>query len=368
MTVAPEARLARSTLGPYLRVAAGEAVTVEAWSPALGWARAFVVESRRRGARPTLVIEDEEAFFRALAEGGPVPGAPAPLAQRKGAHIYLEGPDAFPRLFGLPRSELQTAWSRHTGAWAASARAHRLRGARVRATGLTPAAAARYQVELDGWRGEVLEASVVPPARLAGVAARFARRLAHARRLAVTHPNGTHLEFEVRPEAWVEEAGRAVPAPHRMDPIWTEIPTGRLTIPLVPRTVEGRWEANRPTYHRFAESPMDAGARFTFHRGALQEFAFDRGGELFGRTNVRRLRRSHPVVAVALGLNPRVVRAPEIGDLALGAVSLRFGRPLEAGPGVPGAPSYVSALRGADVEVDGRRWLTEGRPARVPAS
>ena len=364
MTVAPEARLARSTLGPYLRVAAGESVTVEAWSPALGWARAFVVESRRLGATPTLLVEDEEAFFRALAEGGPVPRAPAPLAQRNGAHVYLEGPDAFHRLFGLRWAELRSAWSRHSDAWATSARALRVRGARVRATGLTSAAAARYQVDLAGWRGEILEASVVPPARLAGAAAALARRLVHARRFTVTHPNGTRLEFEVRPEGWVEESGRPVAAAHRPDPVWMEIPTGRLTIPLVPRTVEGRWEANRPTHHRFAESPVDAGGRFAFHRGALQEFAFDRGGELFERTSARRLRRSHPLAAVALGLNPRIVRAPEVGDLALGAVSLRFGRPLEAGPGGPGAPAYVSVLRGADVEVDGRPWLAEGRATR----
>jgi hypothetical protein len=364
VTVPPEVQLARSTLGLYLQVLPREFVTVEAWSSALPWARAFVLEARRLAARPILVVEDEEAFFRALAEGQPVPAAPAPLAQRRGAHVYLEGPEAFPRLFGLRREELRATWSRHAGSWAAAARTSGLRGARIRATGITPVAATRFQVEVGSWLREVLQASAVPPKRLAATAARLMTRLVHARRMTVVHANGTRLECELRLSGWTEETGRAVPIGHRPDAVWMEIPTGRLTVPVVPRTVEGRWEANRPAFDRFAENPIDTNARFVFRGGVLQEFDFERGGDRFALANPRRLRRSHPAVAVTLGLNPSVVRAPEVGDLALGAVSLQLGRPLEAGATGHGAAAYTSVLQGADVQVDGKSLLSEGRLAR----
>ena len=63
----PEEALARVVLDWYLAVRPGDVVTVETWNHALAWARPFVVEARRRGAEPSLVLEDEEAFFRSVA-------------------------------------------------------------------------------------------------------------------------------------------------------------------------------------------------------------------------------------------------------------------------------------------------------------
>jgi len=336
-------------------------VTVEAWSSALDWARSFVLEARRQGASATLVLEDEEAFFDALTGGGPVPGPAPALARARGGYVYLEGPEAFSRLLALAPAEVRAVWRRHAGLWSAAARAARVRGVRIRLTGISAAAAARYQVDLGAWRRETLEASSVPPRRLASAARAIVRRLARARRLTVTHPNGTRLELDLRPGRWLEESGRPVEVAHRADPVWQEIPTGRVTIPIAPRSVSGRWEANRPTYDRFADVPVDTGGRLTFRRGSLQEFAFDRGGERFVHATARRLRRSRPVRAVAFGVNPRVVRAPEIGDLAWGAVSLRLAAPSDGAPAREEAPPYVSVLDGASLEVDGRPWTFPDR-------
>jgi leucyl aminopeptidase (aminopeptidase T) len=359
VTAPSETRFARTVLVDYLRLARGETVTVEAWSSALAGARAFVLEARRRGAAPVLVVEDEEAFFAALTDGSPVPAPAPPTARPRGCHVYLEGPEGFPRLLGLTPAEVRAVWRRHAGTWSATARAARLRGARIRLTGLSAAAAARYRVDLGAWRREVLDAGCVAPRRLASAAAAIVRRLARARRLAVVHPNGTRLELELRPGRWVEESGRAVAPPHRADPVWQEVPTGRVTFPVVPRSVNGRWEANRPTYDRFADAPIDSGARFTFRSGALHEFLFDRGGDRFVRATARRLRRSRPVQAVAFGVNPRIARAPEVSDLARGAFSLRLGAPLDG----TGAAPYVSVLHGAGFEVDGRPWTFPDRRA-----
>jgi hypothetical protein len=187
------------------------------------------------------------------------------------------------------------------------------------------------------------------------------RRLARARRLTVSHPNGTRLELEVRAGRWVEETGRSPRPEHRGDRTWTNVPTGRLTLPVVPGSATGAWEANRPSFDRFGETAVGVGARFGFRDGSLTDFAFDRGGEGFS-SSVPGPRRAPEVVrAVSFGLNPRVARAPEIGDLALGALGLRLSGPRRAGSRPSLGSVYVSLLHGAMVELDGRPWLVEGR-------
>ena len=365
MNPTSESAVARATLGAYLRVRAGEAVTVEAWSSALDWARALVLEARRRDVEPILVVEDEDGFFRSLEGGGPVPTAPATLARLGGAYVYLSGPEAFPRAFGLEPEERRAVVARHGPAWRAAARGSGLRAVALAVAGVGPTAAARFGVGVDAWREEVVRASLVPPARLRATAGRLVRRLARARRLTVRHANGTRLELAVRPGRWLEEAAGEDRGRHRFDPVWSSVPTGRLTVPVAPGSANGRWEANRPHYDRWGESPVGDGGRFRFADGRLEEYAFDRGGEEFASLSAASRRAPGIVRALTVGLNPAVVRAPEVGDLSLGRLGLCFqlGRPQGRTGVLPG--EFVSALHGAEVDLDGRPWLSDGQAVRA---
>lgn len=362
-----ERAVARTALGPYLALRSGEAVSIEAWSPAIDWARAFVLESRRFGAEPVLAIEDEEGFFGSLAEGAAVPRASVALARLGGVHVYLGGPEAFPRLFGLRPGDFAATLDRHGGPWRAAARASGLRAVRMSVAGITSTAAARFGVNLDAWRAEAVRASLVPPRRLAAQAARLLRRLARARRLTVSHPNGTRLSVELRPGRWTEEAGRPARDAHRVDPTWTSLPAGRLAVSVASGSAAGVWEANRPVYDRFGPVAVGVGARFGFREGRMREYSLDRGGEALLPALRKRRQRRDLVESVSFGLNPRVARAPELGELELGTVGLRL-RGEEISADRSGLErSITSLLHGATVELDGRPWLAEGHliPSRA---
>ncbi len=361
----PETRLARSTLGEYLGVRSGQPVVVEAWSHALPWARAFVVEARRRGAEPVLALEDEDGYFRSLLAGGTVPAAPPMLARTGAAYVYLGGPEAFPRLLGLRSADLAAALDRHGGAWRKAARAARVRGARVAIATVTSTAAARFGVNVDGWRAEVLAASVVPPYRLGRTAARALQRLGRARTMSVRHPNGSRLELELKSGRWVEETGRPAGAAHRADPVWTAVPTGKLLLAVRPASVRGTWEANRPNYERLGETAVALGARFEVRDGRPTDAGFDRGGEEFLAAIRRGGRRSVACAGISVGLNPRIGRAPEVGDLELGTVGLRFRVAARTVPAGAGSRECAFLLQGADVDLDGARWLVAGRRLRA---
>jgi leucyl aminopeptidase (aminopeptidase T) len=343
----------------------GERVGIEAWSHALPWARAFVLEARRLGAEPTLVVEDEEAFYGTLALGPRhrVPTAPAEVAARSDAYVYLGGPATLPRLRALSEAAIDRALARHDRAWWFAARRAGLRAAAPAVAEVEPEAADRFGVDRDAWLREVVRASLVDPARLARAAEAYATVLGGARRLTVRHPNGTDLSVGLAPLRPTIEDGHIDAADRRAGRIWTRVPAGTVGVALAPGTAEGMWEANRPVYDRHADPPVTVGVRFGFHSGRLTEFSFDRGGTVFGARLAGRgvVRPS----ALLFGINPAAARAPELGPIAAGNVSLVVGGDAARPEPEAGRLAYVTSLAGADVTVDGRPWIRGGRRRRA---
>ena len=356
-------RLARMVLGRCLTVRPGETVTIETWNHALPWARAFVLEARRRGCEPTLVVEDEEAFFRSLTSGRArrVPSAPAALAEGCDAYVYFPGPEEFPRLLGLPNDELEAVVDRHGVGWWRAARRAGLRAARVAVASATPTAASRFHVDREAWEREVLRASLVPPALLARSAAHLVARLRGARKAQVYHPNGTDLTVELGRSHPIIEDGRVDRGDRRAGRLWTQIPTGVVAVPLASRVAEGTWESNRETYDRFSDPPVAAGARFQFHRGRLSEYSFDRGGSAFARAYARGGRGREVPGALTFGVNPATSHAPEVEEVAAGTVGLLLGGNRSLGGRNGARFRYLTTLAEASVELDDVPFLESGR-------
>ncbi len=349
-------------LGRCLGVRPGETVTIETWNHALPWARAFVLEARRRGCEPTLVVEDEEAFFRSVASTRArwVPGAPAALAEVSDAYVYFPGPEQFPRLLGLSNDELESLVDRHGPAWWRAARRSGLRAARVTVASATSTAATRFGVDRDAWERELLRASLVPPDRLARAAARLVHRLRRAREVRVHHPNGSDLTVELARSPPIVEDGRVDRADRRAGHLWTQIPTGVVVVPLALGGAEGEWESNRETYDRFSDPPVMAGARFSFRRGRLTEYSFDRGGAAFARAYARGGRGRELPGALTFGINPANPRAPEVDEVAAGTVGLLLGGNRSVGGRNRSRLTYLSTLAEASVELDGEPFLESG--------
>ena len=351
-------------LDQCLGVRRGETVTVETWNHTLPWARAFVLEVRRRGGEPTLVVEDEEAFFRSLAQSGSVPSAPAAFAEASDAYVYFPGPEQFPRLLGLSAVELEAVIGRHGPAWWRAARRAGLRAARIAVAAATPAAAARFGVDRDAWERELVQGSLVSPDRLARSAGRLVRRLHRAHQVHLHHPNGTDLAVELLRAPPVVEDGRVDRADRRAGRLWTQIPTGVVAVPLAPGVAEGVWESNRETYDRFSDPPVTVGARLSFHHGRLAEYSFDQGGAAFARAYARGGRGRESPGALTFGVNPAISHAPEVGEVAAGTVGLLLGGNRSLGGRNPSRFSYLTTLAGASVDLDGEPFFEEGALVR----
>ena len=357
----PEA-LAHVVLERYLCVRRGTPVTVESWSHALPWARALVVEARRRGARPTLLVEDEEAYFRSLAVAAPVAVRfRPPLPARGGAYVRLDGPSELPRLAGLVPRDRERLLLRHDRRWWAEARRLRLRAVRLAVADATAAAADRFGVDRDAWEDELVRASILDPRRLARQAERVALALGRARRLEVRHSNGTDFTTVRGDGRTVRDTGVPDPSAGR---VWSRIPAGLFIVPLRASGTDGTWEMNRPHYDRFVDPPVAVGGRFAFHGGRITTVTFDRGGEPFSDALARTGRGRLRPLALTVGLNPAIGGAPELAPLAEGTVGIVLGDASLRADGSDLGFSFVAPLADADVDADGRAWLRGGRPTR----
>ncbi|MGA8710894.1 MAG: hypothetical protein WB786_06670, partial [Thermoplasmata archaeon] len=193
-------------------------------------------------------------------------------------------------------------------------------------------------------------------------------RLHRARQVRIVHPNGTDLTVELLHAPPIVEDGRVDRADRKAGRLWTQIPTGVVGVPLLLGAAEGLWESNRATYHRFSDPPLRLGARFTFRRGRLSEYAFDRGGAAFAREYARGGRGREQPSGLLFGVNPAISHAPEVAEVAAGAVSLLLGRNRSLGGRNSSRFAYLTTLTGANVELDGEPFLREGAPVASPRS
>ena len=128
-------KVAKRILTQSLSLKKGESLTVETWNNGLPFARQVVLEARRMGAIPLLILEDEDAYVRG------VPVTPKDVLGRMGKHEYklISGTDAYVFIPGpvlgsysrrLPRDEVASSTAYGDGWYKAAAKA-KLRGVRL---------------------------------------------------------------------------------------------------------------------------------------------------------------------------------------------------------------------------------------------
>jgi leucyl aminopeptidase (aminopeptidase T) len=128
-------KVAKKILLETLRAKKGETLTIETWNNGLPFARRLLVEARRIGAIPVMILEDEWAYV----EGVKV--APKDVLGSMGEHEHglLAGSDAYVFIPGPPIGAYSPSLSReevaestkYNRSWYEAAEKAKLRGARL---------------------------------------------------------------------------------------------------------------------------------------------------------------------------------------------------------------------------------------------
>lgn len=358
--------LARGILVNTLRVKRGESLLIETWSATLPWALSAVLEARIIGARPMLVLEDEETFWRSVAEAptanvGQVGAHDWAALKASDAHLYFYGPMDTEREEALP----QAVVNRRTAAdheWFRLVEKFGVRSARWDLGRTSERWASRYGVDLQQWRSELIEAATVDPRTLQKDGARIGNVLRRGKEVRISHTNGTELTLRLAGRPPKVDDGVIDDADVQAGNVVAIVPSGVTAVGVDETYAEGRFVSNIPgvMFVQGEETPL-SGGDWTFARGRLTRASFASGGDAFRRVFAKLGMGKDRPGLLSVGLNPRISSIPLLFDQQRGIVTVTIGRNSHVG-GATRTPhfSVYQSLKGATLEVDGESVVEAG--------
>ncbi len=357
-------QLARSLLGTSLDVRRDENVVIETWNHTLPYATACVVEARRRGAHPILLLEDEAAYWRSidLAPGigrwSRVGTHEWAALARSRAYVFFPGPADMPRFRSLPQEPLSQLLA-YNGEWYKRARAARVRGVRSVLGYASEPQAEAWGVSAATWRQQLVRAAVdADAAEVRQNAARVARALGKGHTLRVTGSNGSDLTVRLRGRAPTVDDGVISAEDLRSGHNLTVSPPGSVAVAIDERSAEGTFIASRPSFLNFGRLE---GGQWEARQGRLVNTWFTDGQPAFDERYAAAPKGKDVVSVVSIGLNAALeAGVPRVEDQELGCVTVGVGGNVGYGGTNRSAFHAWLVLGEASVAVDGAPLVDRG--------
>jgi len=359
------ALLAQRYLGTGLRLRRGENVLIETWNHTLPYATACVLEARRLGAHPLLLLEDESAWFRSL-DTLPRPPRWAKMGEHEwaansktDAYVFFPGPADRPRLVGLPDPVRRSLFP-DNGEWYRRAEKRKVRLLRSMLGYASDSQAARWGVNGPGWRNQLVQATLnVDPIVLMADAKRAAQKLAKGRELRITAPNGTDVKLRLRGRAPVVDDGVIDASDLAHGQNVTMAPPGSVLVAVDEKSAEGTAIANRPSF--LGSGRVESG-QWELREGRLRNYWYSDGQESFDAAYAKASAGKEIVGLFSLGLNPALAAGtPQVEDQEAGAICLGIGGNQQYG-GTNRNPYLSWIIVGeATVAVDGKPLCDRGK-------
>lgn len=358
-------QLARVMLRDQLRLRRGENVIIETWTHTLPFAAACVVESRRMGAHPMLLLEEESAFFRSI-QAAPSVGAWSRVGShewaalsRSHAYVFFPGPADRSRFESLSPAQ-QEALVGYNPEWYRRADRARLRGVRSVLGYASESAAERYGISLTSWRTQLVEASVnADMKQIVKDAQRASRALKTGKTLRVTGANGTDFQVRLRGREPVTDDGVVGPDDLKAHRNITWAPPGSVAVALDERSAEGMAIGNRPS---FPTPGRLEGGQWEMHAGHLGSHWYTDGQTSFDSEYQKAGRGKDIISYFSIGLNS--AQAPglaRVEDQEAGAVTLGVGGNTQyGGSNRCDFLSYI-VIGEATIAVDGQPLVDRGK-------
>ncbi len=356
-----EAQFAKSVLRNNLQVKPGENVIIEGWSRMIPFATALARETRRIGAFPLVLYEDEDGYWDSVdaKEDNVLGAAPAhEWAALAKTDVYIHMWNAGDRLrmdkLG-PRAQKLFRWN---PAWYKAASKAGLRGSRLDIGRPFPNLAKIYGVDQEAWMDQLVAATLVSPDYMEGLGKPIARALEKGRRIRIHDDEGTDLTLGLAHRPARIDAGR-VSKEERRTPfgMLNLLPAGAVRVALDEKVADGKIVANRTSYN---DVGMSTGGVFQFRNGKLVKHHYDTGPEFFDKDYKNGGKGRDQPGYLYIGLNPELHNTPQMEDRELGAITVSVGN----NTFVPGGKN--KAKSGGIVVNVGAKIEIDGKPLRLP--
>lgn len=338
-------KVARKTIFETLRLKKGENLTIETWNNGLPFARRLVVEARRIGAIPVMILEDESAYI----EGVKV--TPKDVLGSMGKHEYglLAGSDAYVFIPGPPIGAYSPRLSRqeytestkYNHSWYEAAEKAKLRGARFPIGYVGKEYARLYGKRPEEMFRHQLRAALVDFPTISAKGRAVGQALKDAQVTLLT--GGGTLEFTLKSDLEIEDGivgENDVTGGHNM----TYVPPGFVTKQVDPTSAKGM-VALSPSVTRLG---LLGDAKLEFEGGKLVKWKSRSSSKMLAGLVEAIQPERRNLSLITMGLNPLMKYENGQDRMVSGAIGL-------------GGFGFLGIVRRGDLLVAGRALVQKGK-------
>ena len=353
--------LAKNVIRRTLHIQPKENVIVETWNHGLPIATEIVYQVRAAGARPMLLFEDEDTYWRSVnslpeSKLGQVGSHEWKAMSEADAYVFIPGPSDITKI--REAGKKYSAATGYNDEWYRRAKRNRLRGARLGLGYVTEPRAKSYGFDLEQWRAMVLDASSVDGQQIVRVGRKVTRALAKKGRLEITHPNGTRFSCDLVGKPAGIEDGIITKEDLDAGENMANIPAGEAFVVPDEKSGDGTIVFDRPIawLGRWIRD-----VRIAFDGGRLTKFSASENEDLI-RSEWEEAKGPKDLLGyLDIGLNPKA-RSGFLQDaIVAGSLYVAVGSNDEVPGGRNKTDFYLGAsLTGATVTIDGRPVIRKG--------
>jgi leucyl aminopeptidase (aminopeptidase T) len=338
--------LAKKVLKESLNVQKGETVTVETWTNGLELAKRVVLEARKIGATPLLLLEDEDIFVETAKTApkehlGIMGKHEYGLLSETNAYVFIPGPPIAAYTKAITQEE-RAASTAYNQSWYEAAAKARLRGARLSFGYIGRDFAKLYGKSMKNMVEHQLKASLVDLNELKETGNRIATYLSDEYDASIGS-DAERLRFTLKGSIIVEDGivdSKDVDEGNNM----AYLPPGRVRKGIDPNSVNGSIEVS---FTEIYSGRVEA-IKMSFKDGMLLSWSAKRNAKALEDLINRIPQDKRRINFIEIGMNP-VLRYGNAQDrFVSGAVTIGF-------------PRFAGVLNRATLIAKGRKVVEKGR-------
>ena len=355
--------IAKKVIKETLQVREDEQVLINTWDHTLDLSNALALETYQAGAIPIVTLNTDELYLNYVTKVpeeyySKQPKAYLSLLDNIDAQVFLFGPKD-PKILKAASGDRMAKMFENDKPVMERIQKRRIRTAYLPVGYITSERAQNYGFDLANWRRNFDQALDADMTKVSELGKKVALRLQNAKKVEVTHGEGTNLTFTTtnRP---VQVRDGIIDQEDISKGNYTEsLPSGTVGVAPIETSAEGTVVFDQATA---LMGKILRGLRLVFQNGKLS--TFDGKDNLDAFAGVYRAAKGDKdrIGSFTIGLNPN---AKHMGintdELVQGAVTIGIGSNKEIGGNNDATFGFAQTLTKATVKLDGKPLISEGK-------
>ena len=355
--------IAKKVINESLQVKEDEQVLIQTWPHTIDLSNALAFEAYQAGAIPVVTLDTDDLFLNYVSKVPEeyytkTPKAFLALLDNVDVSVTLFGPKD-PNIYkAVPGERMAKAFE------SAKPIMKKLEDRKIRTINLpvgylTTERARNYGLDLTTWRNNFDQALDADMMKVSELGKKVSLQLRNAKKVQITHSNGTNLAFTLGNRPVYVRDGIIDPEDVSRGNYSEYLPSGTVIVAPDETSTEGEIVFDQPQAFL---GKMVKGLRLVFKNGKLVSYDAKENGDAFAGLYNGATGDKDRIASFSIGLNPNAKYIGMFGDeLVQGGITIGIGYNKDIGGKNDTTIGYAQTITRANVTVDGKPLVTNGK-------